>query len=96
MHIIFKRVIEPCFLFVALGADAGDGADGRTVGEFLADIVSDALNSIEFVGVSFLAPFDFPQTCKALEDWKKTAAYQVITTDWRLHSNLMPTSLLIG
>ncbi len=29
-------------LFVAVGADAGGCEDGRTVGEFLADIVSDA------------------------------------------------------
>jgi hypothetical protein len=33
---------EPYFLFVAVGADAGGCEDGRTVGEFLADIVSDA------------------------------------------------------
>ncbi len=42
----------------------------------------------EFVGVSFLAPFDVPQslTCKALEEWKKSASlFKVITLDWRLH-----------
>ena len=39
----------------------------------------------EFVGVSF-APFDVPQTCKALEEWKKSASlFKVITLDWRLH-----------
>jgi hypothetical protein len=39
----------------------------------------------EFVGVSF-APFDVPQTCKALEEWKKSASlFKVIKLDWRLH-----------